>query len=270
MRTRALILAGVAASLAVAACGAQPSSTGESPPPPSPTQTSDELTYVALGDSLATTSGGASEAYPEIYGRAAEEALGDQVVVENEAVPGSTSEQLLSLLQGTLREQVAEAEIVTVQISSNDFNDADNASVLGDCAAELDLSCHREALEDVKKNLGAIVQELLSLRSPSETIIRFIGNWDRYPGNEAYESSLPRNFSETIRPVMREWNEFTCRLAENNDIPCVPLYEVFNGPRGDASPFEAGLLASDGIHLSNKGHEAVAAELEELGFAPLI
>lgn len=270
MRTRALILAATAASLAVTACGTQPSSTRESPPT-SPVETSDELTYVALGDSLATTYGGASVDYPTLYGEAAAQALGEEVVVENEAIPGITSGDLLNRLQDSyLRDKVREAEIVTVQISANDFNDANDAALLGDCAAKGDLSCHRRALEDIKENLEAIVQELLSLRSPSDAVIRFIDNFDRYPGNESYRRfSLPQNYSETIRPVIQEWNEFTCRLAERQEIPCVSLYEAFNGRRGDESPFQAGLLLSDGVHLSDKGHEAVAAELAEVGFEPL-
>lgn len=272
MRTRALILAATAASLTVAACRTQPSSTTERPRPPSPTQTSDELTYVALGASLATTYGGANVDYPTLYGKAASEALGEEVVVENEAIPGITSFDLLSLLQTSidLRDQIAASEIVTVHISANDFNDANDAALTGACAAEGDLSCHRDALTGTKQNLEAIVQEVLSLRSPSDTVIRVLDNFDPYPGNDEYRRfGLPQNYSETIRPVTREWNEFTCDLAESNDIPCVSLYEAFNGPRGDESPFQAGLLLSDGEHLSDKGHKAVAAELAKLGFEPL-
>lgn len=270
MRTRALIMAATAASLALAACGTEPSSTKERSPAPGPAES--ELTYVALGDSLATTYGGASVDYPTLYGEAAALALGEEVVVENEAIPGITSGSLLILLRssGPLQAKIRDAEIVTVHIGGNDFNSANNASLERDCAAKGDLSCHREALEGVKENLEAIVQEILSLRSPSDTIIRVIANYDRFPDNEAMQNrGFPDDYSEAIRPIMQEWNAFTCDLAERNRITCVSLYRAFNGPRGRESPFQKGLLTPDGDHLSDMGHKAIAAELAELGFAPL-
>jgi lysophospholipase L1-like esterase len=271
MTTRALILA-AAASLALAACGTRPSVIGEDPPPPSPAEASDELSYVALGDSLSTTYGGANKAWPSIYGKAAGKALGEELVVESEAIPGITSGDLLSMLHDStsLRDQIAAAEIVTIYIGGNDFRNANEAALVGGCAAEGDLSCHRDALEGLKERLEAIVEELLSLRSPSDTIIRMLDNFDRFPDNEVIRAEgYPKEYSETIRPILQEWNEFTCDLAESKDIPCVSLYEAFNGPRGEESPFEAGLLGSDGDHLSDRGHRAVAAELAKLGFAPL-
>ena len=270
MRTRALILAATAASLALAACGTEPSPTKERPPAPGPAET--EFAYVALGDSLATTFGGASVDYPTLYGEAAAEALGEQVVVENEAIPGITSGSLLILVRtsGPLQDKLRDAEIVTVHIGANDFNSANDAALEGDCAAEGDLSCHREALDGIKANLEGIVQEILSLRSTSDTVIRIVDNFNRFPSNEAMqEAGFPEDYWKTIRPVIQEWNEFTCDLAERNHIPCVSLYEALNGPQAKKSPFQAGLLLPDGVHLSDKGHQAVAAELEELGFAPL-
>lgn len=267
MRSRALILVGAAASLVVTSCGTGPSSTSESPSSPAGA----ELSYVALGDSLATTFPAASAAYPTLYGEATAEALGQSVEVVNEAIVGITSEELLAIVRSSrVQEELAEAEIVTVNIGTNDFRPAEDATLRGGCVAKGDLGCHEKALEGVKKNFEAIVQEILSLRSPSDTVIRIVDNFNRFVDNDYYaRTSLPKNYSETIRPIYQEWNEFTCDLARSNDIPCVSLYEAFNGPRGTKSPYQAGLLVSDGQHLSDKGHEAVAAELEEVGFAPL-
>src|ERR671923_1154786 len=115
----------------------------------------------------------------------------------------------------------------------------------------------------------SITQELLSLRSPWDTVFRFLTTFDTRPDNPTSRSrGFPRSYAETIRPIMREWDEFTCNLADSHDSPCVSPYEALNGPRGDESPFQAGLLASDGQHLSDDGHRAVAAELAKIGFAP--
>lgn len=271
MRSRALVLAGTTLLLGLVACGTEPGSTGGGSPSASPAETSTQLMYVALGDSTATDYGGAITDYPTLYGEIAADALGEQVVVQNEAVPGITSSDLLSFLRNPpFRDSIAEADIVTVQISVNDFRGANTAALDGGCAANGDLSCHTEALEGVKQNLDAIVDEVLSLWDPSETVIRFIDNFDPYPGNKPLERlGLPSDYSRTIRPIVEEWNAFTCDLAESNGISCVSLYEAFNGPRGDRSPFQAGFLLPDGAHLTDRGHEAVAEEVAELGFAPL-
>ena len=95
-------------------------------------------------------------------------------------------------------------------------------------------------------------------------------NFNRFPSNEAMqEAGFPEDYWKTIGPVIQEWSEFTCDLAERNDTPCVSLHEALNGPQAKKSPFQAGLLLPDGVHLSDKGHKAIAAELAELGFAPL-
>lgn len=138
---------------------------------------------------------------------------------------------------------IAEAEIVTVQISFSDTGEADEATLQGECAANGDLTCHEEALEEMKSNMQAIMEKILSLRDSSETIIRVLNIYDPFPDNAALEDvGFPRDYTETIRPVTEEWNRYICGLAEENGLPCADIYHAFNRPKGTKSP--SGMVSS--------------------------
>jgi lysophospholipase L1-like esterase len=266
------VLAALSAMLV--GCGTEQRPAAESgSPSPSPTA-SEGLDYVALGDSIITSADVANTDYPSLYADALEVALGQEVELNNEAVPNSTSADLLSSLQletaTSLSAVLAEAEIITLQISYSDTGEADEATLEGGCAADGDLSCHEDALEEMKTNMQGIVEKILSLRSTSDTIIRILNVQDPFPENEVLQDvGFPPDYSETIRPITEEWNGYICDLAEENDIPCVDVYAAFNGPKGSDSPFSDGLISDDGQHLSDEGHELIASELEALGYAPL-
>jgi lysophospholipase L1-like esterase len=271
VRAKTWVIVGVTMSLmgTVAGCSTQQDPADKPSAPPE--ATSAVFNYVALGDSSATTEGGATIAYPTYYGELAAEALGVEVAGVNEARSGTTSADLLDALErfAPLREEVSGAEIITVTTSGNDFVPADDASVEGKCASTGDLSCHLNILKGTRATLEAIVAEIRSLRGDEPTIIRFTDFYDPLPGNPAAKGLFPPAYAKNIRAFNREWSDTICGVAERNDIPCARIYKAFNGPRGAKSPFEAGFLASDGFHLSDEGHEAVAAELDKLGYAPL-
>ena len=254
----------------LAACG------GASDPPPGADEASSPveapagpLDYVALGDSLATTEGGATVAYPAVYARLAEAALGRRVRLSNEAVPGITTTDLLSSLRDSsdLRGQLEKAEIITVTISGNDWEPAYDAVLAGRCKR---LRCLENTLSDIEENLEAIVDELLTLRSTSETIIRFTDYFDGLIRNPVARAAglRPRLWRDLV-PTIRAWSDVTCEVAENSGIPCARTSPAFNGPDGSRSPYREGLLASDGRHLSDEGHGLMAREVAALGFEPL-
>ena len=242
-----------------------------SPPQTAVPSLPERVEYVALGDSAATREGGASVAYPALFATLASRALGVEVQVRNEAVPGSASEELLHSLQasGSLRRQVAEAELITVQTSANDIAPGRDESRARACAARGDLNCFLEILEDTRETLEAILDEILELRDPAETVIRFTDYYNPLPRNpKAAEFGFPRRSRRYVPLLAREWSDTICEVAESEGIPCVRISRAFNGPTGTESPFRKGLLALDGRHLSDAGHELVAQELHALGYAP--
>jgi lysophospholipase L1-like esterase len=256
--------------MATGACGGDADSTGRGEAErPSVDAPAGPLDYVSLGDSLPTTEGGASRAYPAYYAGIVERTLGREVRLANEAVPGATSADLLRSLRSSsaLRSKLAAAEIITVTISANDWEPTYNAFLAGGCE---DLRCLDNRLDRIEENLEAIVGELLAIRSPEDTIIRFTDYFDSLIKNPvARAAGLRAHLWRDLVPTIRKWSEAICGLAESNGIACARMAPAFNGQDGSTSPYREGLLAIDGRHLSDEGHRLMARELGALGFAPL-
>lgn len=271
-RTRAFRQAPLAAVLllaVVSACGGEADSAGggeaqrpsiEAPPGP--------LDYVALGDSLPTTEGGASRAYPSYYTDIAEKTLGREVRLINRAVPGATSEDLLVSLRNSasVRSDLEQAEIITVTISANDWEPSYNAYLAGRCE---ELACLEKRLKSIEQNLEDIIEELLAIRGTEDTVIRFTDYFDSLMKNPvARAAGLRPQLWRNLVPTIREWSDLICGMAERNGIACARTAPAFNGPDGSNSPYRQGLLAFDGRHLSEEGHRLMAREIAALGFEP--
>jgi hypothetical protein len=130
-------------------------------------------TYVALGDSVTW---GMIPRYAEML----EEDLGVTVIVQDRTVGGDHSSQLLERLRTSnwLRKELREADVITIEIPWNVFEDPCLAFLNGSpgaCGGSDNQDCLREALETYKADTDAIIAEIVSLRSPSEALIRISG-----------------------------------------------------------------------------------------------
>src|ERR671920_1931805 len=132
--------------------------------------------YVALGDSLAAGVG-AREGYVARYAAHIESDTGARVEVLNLGVSGQTSSELLYALRNdeSMRRALSTAEVVTFNIGINDLGHAGETYESGVCDGGDGQECLRAAVEKLEKNWEAIFAELLSLRSPEDTIIRTTG-----------------------------------------------------------------------------------------------
>ncbi len=159
--------------------------------------------------------------------------------------------------------------MITVQISANDIAPGGDDARARTCAAKSDLDCFLEILAETRQTLHAILDEILELRDPAETAIRFTDYYNPLPRNpKAAELGFPPRSRRYVPLLAREWSDTICEVAENERIPCVRISRAFNGPTGTESPWRKGLLAPDGRHLSDAGHELVARELNAHGYAP--
>src|SRR5215212_6957736 len=74
-----------------------------------------------------------------------------------------------------MRRALGAAEVVTFNIGINDLGHAGEAYESGVCGGGGNQDCLRAAVETLEENWGAILAELLSLRSTEITIIRTAG-----------------------------------------------------------------------------------------------
>ncbi|MBS3939883.1 MAG: SGNH/GDSL hydrolase family protein [Actinobacteria bacterium] len=233
----------------------------ESAPQATPTETTtgggETVSYVALGDSLATGAG-ATTSYVEVYAAALEDQTGVDLAITNLAVNGWTSTDLLTALQRdeTMRTAVAGADLVTVDIGANDLLGAIPFYASDNCGGDDNLQCLRDATAQVEQQWAAILDEVIALRGGEAAGIATIDLYQPFIGNRRVADDF-----DVLRPVMDGLNEVLTDGAEARGIPVAAVHDAFHGPDGTGDPNDAFLISVDGLHPSNAGHEVIAQEL---------
>ena len=202
--------------------------------------------YVALGDSLAVGVG-ARRGYVTRYAEHLRNEIGVRVRTINLGVSGQTSTQLLYSLRHdpAMRKDLRGAEIVTLNIGLNDLGQASGSYEAGICGGPQNKACLREAVNKVEQNWEAIVEEILTLRSTEETIIRTAGF-----------GYIPRA-GKPFEPYVVETTRHIASTTAENDIPSV---EVRLGDAG---------MSKDELHPNDRGYLVIADRIADLGYEPL-
>jgi lysophospholipase L1-like esterase len=223
--------------------------------------------YTALGDSLGAGLNDSQGGYVPRFRNYVQADTGANVTLNNRSVSGWKATDLLHALRTdeSLRTQIANSQIVTWNIGANDIQDALRLYQSGACGGADNQDCIRAAIATLKTNWNAIVAQILSLRSPSNTIIRTM---DYY--NPAVDLARAFGVLHIIKPYLEEMNRFVFLSAVNNRIGCARVYLAFNGVNGEADAGRRGYLSADGIHPNELGHDILASELRALSYAPLV
>src|SRR5215211_3640969 len=202
--------------------------------------------YVALGDSLAVGVG-ARRGYVARYAEHLHSDTGAHLRVINLGHSGQTSSQLLHSLRNdpAVRKALGRAEVVTLNIGLNDLGQANNSYESGTCGPPQNEACLREAVERVARNWHAIIEEISSLRSTDETIIRTVG----------------LGYTPRARGILRPYvDDVTHDIASAAAEGGIPYVEVRLGQEG---------MSVDGLHPNDKGYRVIADRLRKLGYEPL-
>lgn len=229
--------------------------------------------YTALGDSLAEGLW-AFRGYVPRYRSYVQTDTGASVLLINLGVGGWTSSDLLTALKTDpfFRFAVRYSQIITFDIGGNDFIDARNSYKKKTCGGADNQDCLRAALTRFKENYPAIIQQILSLRSTTNTIIRTMDLYNPYVNVDKNSDTWPGdagNDFQVFKPYVDTVNTFIGTTATNYGIPYARVYLAFNGPNGDIDPSSYGYIAWDGVHPNDTGHKKIADLLRGLGYAPL-
>ena len=202
--------------------------------------------YVALGDSLAAGVG-ARRGYVSRYAEHLRSETGARLRVINLGLSGQTSTQLLRSIRNDpeTRKALGGAEIVTLNIGLNDLGQARSSYESGTCGGPKNEACLREVVDRVGRNWDAIINEISSLRSTENTIIRTVG-LGYTPLSE-----------EVFGPYQGRAIRHIASAADNGDIPYV---EVRLGDKG---------MSEDGLHPNDRGYRVIADRLRSLDYEPL-
>jgi hypothetical protein len=161
-----------------------------------------------------------------------------------------------------LRRDIGEAEVVIFAMWPTVFENPANTYSFGSpgaCGGTDNQDCLREALKVYKEDTDAIFAELVSLRSPSDALIRtmdFHLNVKELKATGAFE---------VINTYWQDANEYVIQVAGEHHIPVARVYAAFMGPNGDEDPMDKGYVF-DGIHPTEKGADLMAELFRELGY----
>lgn len=230
--------------------------------------------YTALGDSVATGFG-AIRGYVPRYKGYIETDTGASVSLSNLAQNGWTSSDLLNALRTDrkFRNGVSGARVVSWNIGGNDLRAARDSYKNGTCGDADNQKCLRDTVVRLKSNWNAIIVEILSLRSTSNTIIRTMDIYNPYVDRDKVTDSWAGddglNDFEVFKPYLDDVNSHIATTSVNNNVPYAQVYLAFNGLNGEEDPGAKGYIGLDGLHPNDTGHEVIANNLRQLGYSPL-
>ncbi len=217
-----------------------------------------EWNYVVLGDSTQFT-------FTSKYATILEKDLGVSVKVHDRTLGGQSSGFMLDMLRNNadLRQDLQNADVITFIVPLKLFEKPAMTLVYGnpeDCGGADHQDCLRSALQAYKADTDAIFSELVSLRSPSDALIRTMDMY-LFRVNDMKKAGV----FQIINQYWQSANEYVIQTASKYGIPVARVYADFMGPNGDEDPTDKGLL-SDGIHPTEQGGDRIAEIFRDLGY----
>ena len=215
------------------------------------------LDYIALGDSF-------TWGFVDIYATHIEMDLGIPVKLHNWSVGGQRSDELLKALRedDVLRNALREAEVVTFMIPMDRFKEPSIAYITrGDVENQ---DCMHTAFSLYQQDAEEVFNELLSLRKPSEAILRVM---DCYLSPFLFDEWHRHGMYLELKLWWEKFNDYVTLLASEKGIPAAHVRLAFNGTSGDVNPVE--YIGEDGWHANDQGAALIAQLHRELGYAPL-
>jgi len=241
-----------------------------------PVAAADLVIYTALGDSLAFGAlAPPLRGYVYRYRNDIAADTGATVILYDLGVPGWTSHDLRSALEGNFlfRALVAKSKVVTWNIGGNDLRAARNSYKGGSCGGLYNQDCLKAAVTTFKANWNVIMGAILSLRSPSNTIIRTMDIYNPFVVVDSHSDTWPNdgglNDFQVLKPYLDQVNSHIATTASLYGVPYAPVYTAFNGPTGTEDPIAKGYIAFDAFHPNGTGHAVIANLLRLLGYSPL-
>jgi lysophospholipase L1-like esterase len=204
-----------------------------------------------LGDSVPAAANCGCTSYVVQLGQALAQQQHAQVSVDNQAVGGQTSADLLAQL--TAQPTRADNDAVTVvTIGANDFPPALLSGP--DCTAADHLACFQQALSVMGSNVRGILDALGGGRRHHGPVL-VTGYWNVFLDGQV-GAARGADYVRDSAALTQQVNGVLKNAAQQHGDTYVDLHGPF-GKDGDDTP----LLASDGDHPSAAGHALIAALL---------
>jgi lysophospholipase L1-like esterase len=243
-------------------------STARAVRPPNGSPTPGETLVVGLGDSVPAAAGCACTSFVTLYGDEVSRHTGRPNRTDNFAVNGLTTSGLITQLENRdVADAVSRADLLTLTIGANDFSAAHDDYVAGTCGGPDHLACVEAEFPVLRSNLAAILHTISGLAGTHPLGVRVNTYWNVFEAGEVARDKYGGDFSQQSDRLTREVNAIICDVTVSAGDTCIDVYSAFQHatPTGDPTA----LLAPDGDHPNQAGHDVIARTVAAAGFAPL-
>lgn len=227
------------------------------PPPAAGTSRSQRpLVLAGLGDSVPEAAGCDCTSFVSLYGARITHETGVPVTVDNLGQGGQTSAGLLTALTnaGPEATTVQAADIITVTIGANDFDPTPLHD--GTCGGQGEIACYTPVLSSMQRNVAAIIARIHALRAGLPTTVLVTDYWAVFEDGGVAANLYGATFLAADDLLTRHVNTAIAHAATARHATFVDLYAPFKGTDGDAD--DTNLLAADGDHPDQAGHQTIA------------
>ncbi|HEY4410196.1 MAG TPA: SGNH/GDSL hydrolase family protein [Acidimicrobiia bacterium] len=213
--------------------------------------TTKDPVVVGLGNSVPSGAVCKCESFVSAYADMVAAGTNTKATVDNDAVSGSTSADVVNLLtKAAVQSHLRSATTVLIMTGANDFNDSFDQVSLGS-PANLAYPPVATAVQD---NVTAVIQQIHSLNPAAHVVI--LDYWAAMEdGAVAAKDYDPPTMAASVA-CTDAVNQALAVAAKATNALYVSTYTAFKGADGKADP--TSLLAADGDHPDAAGHELIA------------
>jgi lysophospholipase L1-like esterase len=230
--------------------GAQ-SATTQATTPATTATTAKNPVVLGFGNSVPSGTACLCENFVSAYAAMVAAGTNTKAAVDNDAVPGSTSADVVNQLGRTnVQAQVKAATTVLIMTGANDFNDSFDQVSLGAPAAD----SYAPVATAVQDNVTAIVEKIHSLNGNAHVVV--LDYWAAMEDGAVAAKDYDAAAMAASLACTSAVNDALAVAAKAAGATYVSTYTAFKGSNGTNDP--SALLAADGDHPDAAGHQLIA------------
>jgi lysophospholipase L1-like esterase len=238
---------------------------GTTPATPTASSSASTLTMVTLSDSALGLGGGVLAA--QVYADLMAADLGVRIKITPLFYGGSSSGYVLDRIRSIpeVRAAISSADVIVFDVPIGELKDLcpwDGTHYQpAPGTADEYAACGATMVEGYAANATAIMDEIVSLRSPSDALIRTTNLWDFF-----YPRFQQLGLRDVTHQIYTNVNATLASAAADHGIPMADARRAFMGANGTDDPVAAGYIQTDELHVTQLGADRLGQLLFDLGY----
>lgn len=207
------------------------------------------LRAIGLGDSVPAATACDCDSFVTMAATSLAAEQGRDVAVTNAAVDGAMSDDVLAQLDDPqVRDDIAQADLVVIQVGANDFDE--ETVYQRECVDAANSGCYDATADALSANLTAIVTTVRSLQVRPGARVVLVGYWNVFLDGDVGRAEGP-TYVAGADSLTRWVNLLIQGVADREGGAYADAYAAFKGPDGTRD--DTGLLDADGDHPNLDG-----------------